>query len=200
MIIKTAEFKLSSPNLKGCPKSTLPEFAFIGRSNVGKSSLINLLTGRKDLAHISATPGKTRLINYFLVNNEWYLVDLPGYGYAKLSKSEREKFGKSTQEYLIKRENLYCIFVLIDSRIPPQEIDLEFINWLGSNQIPFVIVFTKTDKLKPAELSTNTENFKRSLKEWWAELPTMFLTSTVTKSGKEEILDFIEETVKKNTL
>lgn len=200
MIIKTAEFKLSSPNLKGCPKTSVPEFAFIGRSNVGKSSLINLLTGRKDLAHISATPGKTRLINYFLVNNEWYLVDLPGYGYARLSKTEREKFSKSTQEYLIKRENLYSIFVLIDSRVPPQAIDMEFINWLGSNQVPFVIVFTKTDKLKPAELSTNVENFNRSLKEWWAELPAMFLTSTVTKSGKEEILDFIGQTVKKNVL
>ena len=182
--------------LKECPKPDIPEYAFIGRSNVGKSSLINMLCMNGGLAKTSATPGKTRLINHFLVNGSWYLVDLPGYGYAKVSKSIRKDFDKTLFNYLSKRENLYCVFVLIDSRIPPQANDMEFISRLGELQIPFVIVFTKTDKVTQKKLSDNTKLFKNEMLKTWEELPPCFYTSATTKRGREEILEYIEETNK----
>ncbi|HEY4785709.1 MAG TPA: ribosome biogenesis GTP-binding protein YihA/YsxC, partial [Bacteroidales bacterium] len=163
--IKEAKFISSSPDLKGCPAPKLPEFAFIGRSNVGKSSLINMVTGKKNLAKTSSTPGKTRLINHFLVNESWYIVDLPGYGYAKVSKDKRSEFRQSILEYIGKRKTLFCLYLLVDSRIPPQPIDLRFINWLGSNEVPFVIVFTKIDKLSQSEWHKNVDEFKNVLGE-----------------------------------
>ena len=189
--IKKAEFVKSSPSLKECPKSEMPEYAFIGRSNVGKSSLINMLCLNGSLAKTSATPGKTRLINHYNINDKWYLVDLPGYGYAKVSKSTRKDFNKTLFNYLIKRENLYCVFVLIDSRIPPQVIDLEFISNLGELHIPFAIVFTKTDKTTQKQLSDNITAFKNEMLKTWEELPACFYSSSNTKQGREEILDFI---------
>ncbi|MCF8379405.1 MAG: ribosome biogenesis GTP-binding protein YihA/YsxC [Bacteroidales bacterium] len=193
MEINKAEFVKSSQKNSECPDTKLPEFGFIGRSNVGKSSLINMLTGRKSLAKTSTTPGKTRLINHFLIEDSWFLVDLPGYGYAKVSKKDREKFGNLIEEYILKRENLVCVFVLIDSRHKPQAIDMEFITWLGEKQVPFNIVFTKSDKVSTNVLNTNLKAFAESLSEDWEELPTRILSSSVTKTGREEILDYIND-------
>lgn len=188
MIIKSAQFIGSFEKLEQCPKTAMAEFAFIGRSNVGKSSLINYVTGVKNLAKTSGTPGKTRLLNYFLINETWRLVDLPGYGYAKLSKTEIARINQMIKDYLLKREFLHTVFLLIDSRVPPQKIDLEFTNWLGENGIPFLLVFTKTDKVKV----TYIEEFKAKMLENWEELPQIFLTTSERKIGKEEILSFIE--------
>lgn len=195
MLIKSAVFKLSAPDLKHCPKSTIPEFAFIGRSNVGKSSLINMLTNKKGLAKTSSTPGKTKLINFFTIDDSWSLVDLPGYGYAKVAKTDKREFNKAVIDYLAKRDNLNCVFVLIDCRHEPQPMDLDFINWLGKNGIPFVLVFTKTDKVSASQLKNNIDVFMNRLKEWWDELPQYFSTSTSNRSGKEDILNFIEKIV-----
>lgn len=199
MIIKKAQFVLSNSDYKKCPKPTMPEYAFIGRSNVGKSSLINMLTNNSKLAKTSGKPGKTQLINHFIINDNWYLVDLPGYGYAKVSKSDREKWGKMIYDYIIQRENLYNIFVLVDSRIPPQAIDMEFINWLGENGIPFGIIYTKTDKLSKNKVAASIAAFKRELSKHWEELPPQFITSSVTKAGKEDLLSYIEEINQNNS-
>jgi len=192
MIIKEAEFIISSTDVAKCPKSVLPEYAFIGRSNVGKSSMINMITGNSNLAKVSGKPGKTRLINHFLINKEWYLVDLPGYGFAHASKIDRDKWEKFIRKYLSTRKNLYCIFLLIDSRVEPQKNDLSFMEWLGEYQIPFVLVFTKTDKLNKSEFESFRQSYSEKLLESWEELPTMFVTSSKTGLGKEEILDFVE--------
>jgi len=194
MQIKSTKFVISSPDIQKCPEPNLPEYAFIGRSNVGKSSLINMLTDNKKLAKISGSPGKTQLINHFLINDKWYLVDLPGYGFAKSSKKAREKWGLMIRKYLVKRKNLLCIFILIDSRLSPQKADIDFINWIGINKLPFVIIFTKTDKLNKIQLTQNINLFKNRLLENWEELPQFFISSAKTKSGKEEILNFIEKT------
>jgi len=199
MIIKKAEFIQSSSSVKNCPKSTKPEFAFLGRSNVGKSSLINYLTGKKNLAKTSVTPGKTRLINHFLLNDEWYLVDLPGYGYARLGKKGRELLLKIIKEYIGKRLQMFGLFMLIDSRHKPQSNDIEFINWLGYNNIPFVIVFTKTDKVSRQELENNVILFRQELKNTWEKLPQLFFTSVKNRTGKEEILEYIDNIIKLNT-
>jgi len=193
MEIKEARFLISNTNLDKCPAPNKPEYAFIGRSNVGKSSLINMLTNRKSLAKISVKPGKTRLINHFLINEKWYLVDLPGYGYAKIGKLERKKWEKFVRKYILVRENLYCLFVLIDSRHEPQPSDLEFMEWLGMSQVPFAIIFTKTDKLKPGELEQNIKNYETKMLETWEGMPTYFTSSTSTGEGKEEILNYIQE-------
>jgi len=193
MIIKTIEFVGSFISEKSCPSSDFPEYAFIGRSNVGKSSLINLLTDRKEIAKVSSTPGKTQLINYFLVNESWHLVDLPGYGYAKASKKNRAKWAKMIDQYLKYRPQLKCAFVLIDSRIPLQEIDRLFINKLGENQVPFVIIFTKIDGVKPADIKGNLKRIKEKLLEEWTDLPQTFITSSTKRKGREEILKFIDE-------
>jgi GTP-binding protein len=194
MIIKEAKFVISSSDVAKCPKTMLPEYAFIGRSNVGKSSLINMLTGYNNLAKTSVRPGKTQLINHFLINDEWFLVDLPGYGYAKTAKSLRETWEKFIRKYLLTRENLYCVFVLIDSRHEPQKNDLEFMTWLGENEIPFVIVFTKTDKLNKTELQTYETAYTSKLLEFWEELPAVFVSSSEKQLGRDEILSFIEQT------
>lgn len=191
MIIKSATFEKSSSKISECPAGNRPEFAFIGRSNVGKSSLINMLTGRNSLAKTSVSPGKTRLINHFLINNQWFLVDLPGYGYAKVSKTMKADFSKIIENYILKSENLFCLFVLIDSRLEPQEIDVTFINWCGTNGIPLVIVYTKTDKLSAKDFSENKTKVETKLLETWEELPISFESSSVKKSGRNEILDFI---------
>lgn len=191
MIIHSAEFTCSYVDWKKCPETPEPEYAFIGRSNVGKSSLINTLTERKGLAKISNTPGKTQCINFFSINKEWNLVDLPGYGYAKTSKKNREMWMKFTKEYLRRREQLRNVFLLVDGRIDPQKVDLEFINWMGENAIPFSIVFTKNDK--PKKTHANIEKFKATLLESWEELPVMFVTSSVTNAGREDILSYIDE-------
>ena len=193
MDIKTATFTVSNSTYKKCPKPDRPEYAFIGRSNVGKSSLINMLVGNKSLAKTGANPGKTQLINHFEINNSWYLVDLPGYGYARISKTSREKWSKMIEEYLLYRENLMNVFLLIDSRIPPQAIDLDFITFLGSNGIPFSIVFTKIDKGKQREVEANIAVYKKRLLETWEELPTIIKTSSVTHYGKDHILTVIEQ-------
>lgn len=190
-LIKEAKFISSSPDLKGCPAPIMPEFAFIGRSNVGKSSLINMITGRKNLAKTSSTPGKTKLINHFLINETWYLVDLPGYGYAKVSKDQRSEFRKSILEYIGKRKTLYCLYVLIDSRLLPQAIDLKFIHWMGEHEVPFKIIFTKTDKLSQTEWQRNVDEFKNSLLETWEELPEMIFSSATKRDGREDILQSI---------
>ena len=192
MEIKTAEFLISNSRADMCPQSSLPEYAFIGRSNVGKSSLINMLTGRKALAMTSSTPGKTMLINHFIINGNWHLVDLPGYGYAKRGKKEMEKLKSLIMHYVLDREELTCLFVLIDSRIPPQAIDLEFIRFLGENGVPFSIVFTKADKPKFNELKRNVQAFLDRLSEEWDELPPHFITSSESKRGREELLDYID--------
>lgn len=192
MVIKSAEFCISSPDYKKCPQDGRPEYAFIGRSNVGKSSLINMLTGVKGLAKTSGRPGKTQLINHFLINKEWYLVDLPGYGYAKTSKTSREKWSRMMRDYFLHREALTNVFVLIDSRIPPQRIDLEFIEFLGTNDVPLCIVYTKTDKEKQREVMANIKAMKAALKEQWEELPPMYLTSSLTGYGRDAVLDCIE--------
>ena len=194
MKIKTAEFVKSSANVGQCPKPDRPEYAFIGRSNVGKSSLINALTGNRKLAKTSSTPGKTQLINHFLIDGKWYMVDLPGIGYAKISKTMRAKWEKMINDYFIKRLNLLNTFILVDSRHQPQKIDIELMNNFGANQLPFSIVFTKTDKLKPGELKTNILYYKKRLAEDWEELPDIFITSAEKKTGIDEIADFIEKT------
>lgn len=191
MEVKEAQFVTSNSEVKKCPPPKKPEYAFIGRSNVGKSSLINRMTNKKSLAKTSGKPGKTRLINHFIINNEWYLVDLPGYGYAEVPKAERLKWEKMIRQYILQRENLQCLFVLIDSRHEAQEIDLNFMEWLGTSQIPFSIVFTKTDKLKPSELEENLNKYKEKLLETWEELPPVFITSAETGEGTTEILDYI---------
>jgi GTP-binding protein len=190
-MIRQAEFVKSSATPDQCPKPDKPEYAFIGRSNVGKSSLINMLCMHGGLAKISTTPGKTRLINHFLIDRSWYLVDLPGYGYAKVPKSMRKDFDKTLFRYLEKRENLCCAFVLIDARIPPQEIDIKFINKLGALQIPFAVIFTKTDKTTQMQLHDNTHSFKAEMSKSWDELPSCFFTSAITRKGREDILDFV---------
>ena len=193
MEIKEAIFVTSNSDIKKCPPPNKPEYAFIGRSNVGKSSLINRLTNKKALAKISGKPGKTRLINHFLINKEWYLVDLPGYGYAEVPKKERLKWEQMIKRYVLQRENLYCLFVLIDARHEAQKVDLEFMEWLGISQVPFSIVFTKIDKLKPAELETNLKNYEEKLFETWETLPVYFVTSAETGEGNEELLGYIEK-------
>lgn len=192
MEIKTATFVISNSDYRKCPDTGLPEYAFIGRSNVGKSSLINMLTHNKSLAKTSVRPGKTQLINHFLINNEWYLVDLPGYGYARTSKSDRQRWQKMTADYVLKRNTLSNLFVLVDSRIPPQQIDIDFINFAGSNGVPLSIIFTKTDKQRQREIAATVNGLKRALSETWEELPDMILTSSVTQSGRANVLDRIE--------
>lgn len=196
MKIKDASYVISSPSVDKTPKPDKPEFAFIGRSNVGKSSLINMLCGRENLAKTSSSPGKTKLINHFIVNKEWYLVDLPGYGYAKISQSERKKWEKMIEDYLRKRENLLNVFVLIDSRHAPQKIDLQFVNQLGEWQIPFTLVFTKSDKEKPGVVERNIKSFLNSMRETWQFLPQHFVSSATKKQGKDEILAFIQGLIK----
>jgi GTP-binding protein len=193
MNIKKAEFVISNTDLAKCPQDGRPEYAFIGRSNVGKSSLINMLTGKKGLAMTSSTPGKTQLINHFIINDEWYIVDLPGYGYAQRGKKGREKIQEIIDAYLDKREALTCLFLLLDCRHEPQKIDLEFITRLGENGIPFAFIFTKIDKISSSKLKENVEKYKIKLMETWEELPPVFVTSSERKTGKEEILNYIEE-------
>ena len=194
MKIKSAEFVISNTDIDKCPKESIPEYAFIGRSNVGKSSLINMLTGRKSLAKTSGKPGKTQLINHFKINDNWFLVDLPGYGYAKVSKKNRSIFAKFIYEYLEKRENLICTFVLVDSRHEPQKIDMLFMEWLGQNQIPFVIIFTKMDKLSSSQLNKNITKYKTEMLKTWEDIPQTFRSSAESGLGKSEILKFIEHT------
>lgn len=193
MEIKEARFIISNTDVEKCPKPDKPEYAFIGRSNVGKSSLINMITNKKALAKISGKPGKTRLINHFLIDESWYLVDLPGYGYAKVPVTERKKWEKFLRNYILKRENLYCLFVLVDSRHEPQTADLEFMEWLGISGVPFSIVFTKTDKLKPEELDEKLKVYKEKMLEKWETMPEYFVTSAEKGDGKNEILAFIEK-------
>ena len=192
MEIKSATFTISSAKISQCPQDTKAEFAFIGRSNVGKSSLINMLTNHKGLAKTSATPGKTLLINHFLINNEWYIVDLPGYGFAKRSKSVQRSIEEMISSYILRREQLVNVFLVIDVRHNPQKIDTEFMTWLGENGIPFSIVFTKADKLSAAQLRQNVDNYMKSLLETWEELPPYFVTSSEKKQGREPLLDYIE--------
>ncbi len=193
MKIHSAKFVISNTDVRQCPNDPYPEYAFIGRSNVGKSSLINMLTGHKSLAKTSGKPGKTQLINHFLINENWYLVDLPGYGYAKVSKDKRKSFQKFIRDYFNKRMQLACSFVLIDARHEPQKIDLEFMEFLGENGIPFCIVFTKADKLSRTALEKNLAYYEKVMLERWEEMPTSFVTSSPNSSGKEEILSFIEK-------
>ncbi|MBN2728684.1 MAG: YihA family ribosome biogenesis GTP-binding protein [Bacteroidales bacterium] len=196
MLIK-AEFQCSNTHWKKCPEGDLPEFSFIGRSNVGKSSLINAMANNKKLAKTSSTPGKTRLINHFLINKKWFLVDLPGYGYAKVSKKSRRGWSGMSADYLLNREKLMCTFVLIDIRLTPQKIDLDFLNWCGENQVPIAIIFTKADKVKAFELQENIKAFENKMLENWEDLPTRFISSSVKRLGLEEITEFIENTVKR---
>ncbi len=193
-----AKFKCSSEKVSQVPKDELKDIAFIGRSNVGKSSLVNMLTGIKGLAKVSGTPGKTKLINHFIINDSWYLVDLPGYGYARVSKSTRGEFSKLILDYVLKCEKMHFLFVLVDSRLEPQKIDLNFINLLGENGIPFGIIFTKTDKLSQAQRNRNIKSYKAVLGEQWEELPPMFISSSEKGTGREEILAFIEECLANN--
>lgn len=192
MEIKSAEFTISSSRADMCPKSDIPEYAFIGRSNVGKSSLINMLTKKPKLAMTSSTPGKTLLINHFLINKEWYLVDLPGYGFALRGKKMMEKIKNLIEYYVLEREQLTCLFVLIDSRHEPQKIDLEFIEWLGENGVPFAIIFTKADKQTVGKTRQNVNNYLNKLKEQWEELPPHFISSSENGTGRQEILEYIE--------
>ena len=191
MEIKNGRFIISNTDLDKCPRHNRPEYAFIGRSNVGKSSLINMLTSRKALAKTSSTPGKTLLINHFLINEDWYLVDLPGYGYAQRGQAQREHLRRMIESYVLHREQLTSLFVLIDSRLEPQKIDLEFIEWLGENSVPFGIIFTKADKLGRGRLMENVNKFLDTLKEQWEELPPHFITSSLDKSGRDDVLDYI---------
>ncbi len=193
MKIKTAEFVISNTNYRICPAPKMAEYAFIGRSNVGKSSLINAIVNQKNLAKTSGKPGKTQLINHFIINKEWYLVDLPGFGYAKISKTKRAEFHDMISEYLLNRTNLMCLFVLIDSRHKPQDIDKEFMQWLSEQRIPFVMVFTKTDKLGKVVLAKNIGTYKTEMLKVWEELPQIFITSAENKTGTKEICDFIEQ-------
>ena len=192
MEIKSAEFVISNTRIDRCPQDGLPEYAFIGRSNVGKSSLINMLTGRNKLAMTSSTPGKTLLINHFLINKQWYLVDLPGYGYAQRGKKQQEELKQIIENYVLEREALTCLFVLIDCRHEPQRIDLEFIEWLGENGVPFAIIFTKADKLSATRVRENVTAYLNRLSEQWEELPPHFITSSEKRLGRQEVLDYIE--------
>ncbi|MFZ4740066.1 MAG: ribosome biogenesis GTP-binding protein YihA/YsxC [Bacteroidales bacterium] len=194
MLIKEAIFVISNQNIYKCPKPDLPEYAFIGRSNVGKSSLINMLTTNKNLAKTSSTPGKTKLINHFLINNSWYIVDLPGYGYARSSKKDRSNWQRMIEDFIETRENLMTTFVLVDSRIEPQKKDIAFIEWMGNMQLPFVIIFTKSDKISPNELAHNVSVYKKELLKQWDELPEMIFSSSKSMQGKEEMLSYIEKT------
>ncbi len=191
MLIKKAVFVTSSTTLKQSPTDGLLEFAFIGRSNVGKSSLINMLCAKKNLAKTSGTPGKTQLINHFLINDLWYLVDLPGYGWAKVSKSKKEAWDEMIRNYLLKREALACTFVLVDSRLEPQKIDVDFINWLGSKEVPFAVIFTKSDKHSRNKAVSSVKRFNKHLSQYWDTLPPIFLSSSVSQDGKKEILEYI---------
>lgn len=192
MNIRSAKFVMSNTDPARCPDRGLPEYAFIGRSNVGKSTLINMLTGNAKLAMTSATPGKTLLINHFIINDEWYLVDLPGYGYAQRGKQQQEQLRHIIEDYILEREQLTSLFVLIDCRLEPQKIDLEFIRWLGENSVPFSIIFTKADKLGHGQLGLNVQRFLNTLSEEWEELPGHFITSSLNKSGRDEVLDYID--------
>ena len=192
MEITSAEFVISNTDVKKCPAGTFPEYAFIGRSNVGKSSLINMLTARKGLAMTSATPGKTMLINHFLINKNWYLVDLPGYGYARRGQKGKDQIRTTIEDYILEREQMTNLFLLIDSRLEPQKIDLEFMEWLGENGIPFSIIFTKADKLKSGRLKMNINAYLRELSKQWEELPPYFISSSENRTGRTEILDYIE--------
>ncbi|WP_270564456.1 ribosome biogenesis GTP-binding protein YihA/YsxC [Bacteroides finegoldii] len=192
MEITSAEFVISNTDVKKCPAGTFPEYAFIGRSNVGKSSLINMLTARKGLAMTSATPGKTMLINHFLINKNWYLVDLPGYGYARRGQKGKDQIRTIIEDYILEREQMTNLFLLIDSRLEPQKIDLEFMEWLGENGIPFSIIFTKADKLKSGRLKMNINAYLRELSKQWEELPPYFISSSESRTGRTEILDYIE--------
>jgi GTP-binding protein len=196
MNIKTAEYISSTANYKNCPESDRAEFAFIGRSNVGKSSLINMLTGRTKLAKTSARPGKTQVINHFDINGGWYLVDLPGYGWARISKEMREKWGKMIRDYLRNRSNLVCTFILIDARLEPQPIDLDLIQWMGENQLPFCLVFTKADKESRNHVMAMVGKFKRELHKTWENLPTIFITSAEKRVGRDDLLAYIDELVR----
>jgi GTP-binding protein len=196
MEVVKAEFVSSFADVKKCPVPDRPEFAFIGRSNVGKSSLINMLVGRKQLAKTSNTPGKTQTINHFNINDQWYLVDLPGYGYANVSKTLKAGFGKIIDSYVLKRENLDCLFVLLDSRLEPQKIDLSFMEWAGSAGVPLGLIFTKTDKLSANELNKSMRRYENVLLQTWTELPPNFITSAETRRGKEELLNFIDEVIR----
>lgn len=193
MEIKQAEFVSSETDVGKCPPPAKPEFAFIGRSNVGKSSLLNMLTNRKNLAKTSNKPGKTQTINHFIINDSWYMVDLPGYGYASVSKEKRAGFGKIIENYVLNRENLYCLFILLDSRLDPQKIDLEFIRWAGEKAVPLSLIFTKADKLTKNILNKNIQRYRATLQEYWEELPPMLVTSATSKSGQEDVLSFIEK-------
>lgn len=193
MEITSADFVISNTQPSKCPQDGLPEYAFIGRSNVGKSSLINMLTKRSKLAMTSSTPGKTLLINHFIINKQWYLVDLPGYGYAQRSKKQQEKITKVIEDYVLEREQMTCLFVLIDIRLEPQKIDLEFIEWLGENGIPFAIVFTKADKLTTQKIKVNVDGYLNKLHDSWEELPPHFITSSEKATGRNELLDYIDE-------
>ena len=192
MEIKKSEFVISAPRVSMCPKDTKPEYAFIGRSNVGKSSLINMLCNHRGLAKTSSTPGKTLLINHFIINNEWYLVDLPGYGYARLSRDGRDGLRRMIEDYILERTELVCLFVLLDSRLEPQRIDLEFIEWLGEEGIPFALVFTKADKLSKGKLAANIAAYKERLLQQWEELPPLFITSAEARLGRDELLSYID--------
>lgn len=200
MIIKQATFKQSASSIFGCPKPTLQEYAFIGRSNVGKSSLINMLCNNAKLAKVSATPGKTQLINHFLINESWYLVDLPGYGFAKTGKDNRAKFETIIYDYCKKRETLVCLFILIDSRLPLQRIDLEFITWCSQHEIPFSLIYTKADKNSKSELARNLKSIEKELLKIWDELPNTFISSSEKKMGREDILDFISYQISQNNI
>lgn len=193
MKIKSAKFEISNSDYRKCPNTTIPEYAFIGRSNVGKSSLINMLTGNKSLAKTSQTPGKTLLINHFKINDEWFIVDLPGYGYAKRGKDSRDQLQRIIQGYILGREQMTCLFVLIDSRHEPQKIDLEFIDWLGENGVPFALVFTKLDKLGKVAGPEKVAAYKRHLLKTWEELPPVFMTSSEDGRGRDELLNYIDE-------
>lgn len=193
MQISDAKYMVSCPDSKSCPDTNIPEYAFIGRSNVGKSSLINMLTGRKNLAKTSQTPGKTLYINFFSINNgEWNIVDLPGYGYAARSRKQKESIGTMINDYILNRQQMTCLFLLIDSRHAPQKIDMEFMEWLGENSIPFAIVFTKLDKLSTTAATRNIETYKKHLLQYWEELPPIFMTSSETRKGKDDLLNYIE--------
>ena len=192
MVITSAEFIISNSRVEKCPTTGLPEYAFLGRSNVGKSSLINMLTGRKGLAMTSQKPGKTQLINHFLINRDWYLVDLPGYGYARLSRDGRDGLRRMIEDYILERTELVCLFVLLDSRLEPQRIDLEFIEWLGEGGIPFALVFTKADKLSRGKLAANIAAYKERLLQQWEELPPLFITSAEARLGRDELLSYID--------
>lgn len=200
MIIKSAQFIISSTDVKKCPSPSLPEYAFIGRSNVGKSSLINMLVNRKELAHTSGKPGKTQLINHYLINDAWYLVDLPGYGYATLAKEKKEVFDAFVRKYIMERTNLLCVFVLIDFRLPMQERDKKFMEWLALKEVPFVLVFTKADKLGKTQAVKNLDAYKEEMHKTWEEMPVYFITSSQKDQGRDDLLGFIEKTNKTSVI